>query len=95
MKVLQSSLPFLPEDAILLSDVLAYSNNDGYIQFFNATGIIYRCLENDKDSLRDLYDKGFEIVNKAKSEEKDKNYAASSYFYTEASDIFLKASKLV
>ena len=51
MKALQSSLPFLPEDAILLSDVLAYSNNDGYIQFFNATGIIYRCLENDKDSL--------------------------------------------
>ena len=35
----------------VLSYVLAYSNNDGCIQFFNATGIIYRCLENDKDSL--------------------------------------------
>ena len=52
MNALQLSLPLIPKNAILLSDKLAFSNMNGFIEFFNATGIIYRCLENDKESLR-------------------------------------------
>ncbi len=52
MNALQLSLPLIPENAILLSDKLAFSSMNGFIQFFNATGIIYRCLDSDKESLR-------------------------------------------
>jgi hypothetical protein len=56
MNALQLSLPLIPEDAFLLSDNLAFSNKNGFIQFFNnATGIIYRCLDNDKESLNKYF----------------------------------------
>jgi transposase len=52
VNALQLSLPLVPENAILLSDKLAFLNMNGFIHFFNATGIIYRCLDNDKESLK-------------------------------------------
>ncbi|ETR68131.1 MAG: hypothetical protein OMM_04743 [Candidatus Magnetoglobus multicellularis str. Araruama] len=92
MKALQSSLPFLPEDAILLSDVLAYSNNDGFIQFFNATGIIYRCLENDKDSL--YYALGmFSELKLAKIRDLSNNFAVSDSTIYRYKDKFKKGCK--
>jgi len=76
MNALQLSLPLIPEDAVLLSDKLAFSNNNGFIQFFNATGIIYRCLENDKESLMFALGMFFDL-KLAKAKDLSNNFGVS------------------
>jgi len=52
MKALQCYLPFLPRNAVIISDKLALVQDKGQLFFYNASGSIYSCSENDKDAIR-------------------------------------------
>ena len=52
MNALQSSLLYIPDGTVMLSDKLAFFRKNEFIHFFNASGIIYRCLDQDKESLK-------------------------------------------
>jgi transposase len=45
-------MPLLPSDAEIVSEHLAVARRDGRITFFNASGPIFVCQENDEGSLR-------------------------------------------
>jgi transposase len=49
---LQHRMPLLPSDAEIVSEHLAVARRDGRITFFNASGPIFVCQENDEGSLR-------------------------------------------
>jgi len=50
--MLQHRMPLLPNDAEMISEHLAVGRHDGLITFFNASGPIFACRENDEGSLR-------------------------------------------
>ncbi len=49
---LQHRLPFLPHDATRISEHLAVGRRDGSITFFDASGPIFTCREDDEGALR-------------------------------------------
>jgi len=49
---LQHRIPLLPSDATMVSEHLAVARRDGRITFFNASGPIFACQEDDEESLR-------------------------------------------
>jgi transposase len=49
---LQHRFPLLPSDAEIVSEHLAVARCDGRITFFNASGPIFTCMEDDEESLR-------------------------------------------
>ena len=52
MKGLQGYLPFLPKNAVIISENLALVRDEDQMVFYNASGSIYSCSENDKDAIR-------------------------------------------
>ncbi len=52
MKGLQCYLSFLPKKAEIISDKLALVRDKGQMVFYNASGSIYSCSENDIDAVR-------------------------------------------
>ena len=49
---LQYRMSLLPNDAVIVSQHLAVGNSDGLLTFFNASGPIFTCRENDESALR-------------------------------------------
>ncbi len=49
---LQHRLLFLPDNAEVVSNHLAFARHDGHITFFDASGPIFTCLEEDEGMLR-------------------------------------------
>jgi len=49
---LQHRFPFLPPDATVVSRHIAVSRHDAHLTFYNASGPIYRCQEDDQSALR-------------------------------------------
>ena len=49
---LQHRIPLLPEDAERVSQHLAVGNSDGVLTFFNASGPIFTCREDDASAVR-------------------------------------------
>ena len=52
MKGLQGYLPFLPKNAVIISENLTLVRDEDQMVFYNASGSIYSCSENDKDAIR-------------------------------------------
>jgi len=52
MKGLQGYIPFLPKNALIISENIALVRDEDQIVFYNASGSIYSCSENDKDAMR-------------------------------------------
>ncbi len=52
MKGLQGYLPFLPKNAVIISENLTLVRDEDQMVFYNASGYIYSCSKNDKDAIR-------------------------------------------
>jgi transposase len=50
--VIQNYLPLLPEGAKLINDNVAIHRHEGHIEFYNTSGLIFSCSENDRYGFR-------------------------------------------